>query len=103
MTSWPDLHKCCVCVALLLQVKEEQQILRRDIFGFWLKEDHVVRHAWRETPWCLQDASQTSLPVIQGQRARQMTLEVAGQALHSSSSSKNLQLVLSNSLPLIAG
>lgn len=46
--------------------------------GEWVRDQHVVRQTWRESPWSLEDSSHTRLPVVQSRLARRLQLELAG-------------------------
>jgi hypothetical protein len=76
------------------QVKEEQQFLRQVNSGEWVRDQHVVRQTWRESPWCLEDASHARLPVIQSRLARRLHLELAGAGNNSCTCPVAQRLVL---------
>ena len=63
---------------VLGQFLEEQQAMKRAQGGEWVRDRQQLRNSTREARWCLEDGGRTRLPVLDGAKATELILELAG-------------------------
>ena len=79
-------------------MKEDEQFMRQIESGEWVRGQQELRYTQRETPWCIEDSSQSRLPIIGGTNASRLPLTISG----SSQASNNLVYGLPLSCPFIS-